>query len=167
MNNFKSGSGDLDFGSEPEDTDVDPDRSETQNSDNEEDHRGSSQSSDSNHGSTNSPKSQSRNSSPSLEKQHSPTTSTEDTPAEGNNSTPYPYFVRRKNVGDERDARLELHVREKVIAREPQFRSNLAEHLGTSEVSKTDAREFALLAAFDNPERVADLMEEEGYGMLD
>lgn len=78
----------------------------------------------------------------------------------------YPYFVRRNNVGDERDTRLEIHVRDKVADRETQFRNELAEHLGANEVSKTDAREFALLAAFHHPERVAELMEDEGFGAL-
>ena len=79
----------------------------------------------------------------------------------------YPYFVRRSNVGDERDTRLEIHVRDKVAEQEAKFRSELAKHLSTSEVSKTDAREFALLDAFQNPERVADRMREEGFGILD
>jgi hypothetical protein len=79
----------------------------------------------------------------------------------------YPYFVRRNNVGDERDTRLEIHVRDKVVEGEGTFRSELAEHLGASEVSKTDAREFALLVAFQHPGRVAELMREEGFGALD
>lgn len=83
------------------------------------------------------------------------------TPATGSE---YPYFVRRNKVGDERTERLELHLREQVAAKEAEFRSTLAEQLGTDEVSKTDAREFALLAAFENPALVADLMVEEGYG---
>ena len=78
----------------------------------------------------------------------------------------YPYFVRRSNVGDERDTRLEIHVRDKVADEEAKFRNELAEHLGTNEVSKTDAREFALLAAFHNSEHVADLMRDEGFGTL-
>jgi hypothetical protein len=32
---------------------------------------------------------------------------------------------------------------------------------------KTDAREFALLVAFQHPDRVAELMREEGFGALD
>jgi len=75
----------------------------------------------------------------------------------------YPYFVRRNNVGDERDTRLEIHVRDKVAEGEAQFRHALAAELGASDVSKTDAREFALLAAFRHPERVAELMREEGF----
>ncbi len=78
----------------------------------------------------------------------------------------YPYFVRRSNVGDERDTRLEIHVRDKVADQEAKFRNELAEHLETNEISKTDAREFALLAAFHNPEQVADLMRDEGFGTL-
>jgi len=78
----------------------------------------------------------------------------------------YPYFVRRNNVGDERDTRLEIHVRDKVADREAGFRHDLAEQLGASDGSKTDAREFALLAAFEHPERVAELMRDEGFGSL-
>jgi len=33
-------------------------------------------------------------------------------------------------------------------------------------VSKTDAREFALLAAYEHPEKVAALMKEEGFGTV-
>ena len=79
----------------------------------------------------------------------------------------YPYFIRRNNVGDERDTRLEIHVRHKVADREAKFRNELAEQLGASEISKTDAREFALLVAFQHPNRVAELMREEGFGALD
>jgi len=78
----------------------------------------------------------------------------------------YPYFVRRSNVGDERDTRLEIHVRDKVAEGEAQFRHALADELDATEVSKTDAREFALLAAFRHPERVAELMREEGFDSL-
>ena len=79
----------------------------------------------------------------------------------------YPYFVRRNNVTDERNKRLELHVRDEIEEKEAEFRSALAEQLETAEVSKTDAREFALLTAFRNPEQVAALMEEEGFGAID
>jgi hypothetical protein len=82
-------------------------------------------------------------------------------------TTEYPYFVRRRNVGDERDTRLEIHVRDAVAEQEAAFRNALAEHLGTNDVAKTDAREFALLAAYERPERVAELMREEGFGALD
>lgn len=78
----------------------------------------------------------------------------------------YPYFVRRSNVMDERDKRLELHIREAVASNEPTFRNDLADALDTDEVSKTDAREFALKFAFENPEAVADLMVDEGYNAL-
>lgn len=86
--------------------------------------------------------------------------------AAGESGDTYPYFVRRSNVGDERDTRLEIHVRDKVADREAQFRHALAERLGASDVSKTDAREFALLAAFENPDTVARLMREEGFDTL-
>ena len=78
----------------------------------------------------------------------------------------YPYFVRRSNVGDERDTRLEIHVRDKVAEGEAQYRHALATELGAGDVSKTDAREFALLAAYRHPERVAELMREEGFDSL-
>ncbi|MEZ3145722.1 acyl-CoA dehydrogenase [Halobaculum sp. MBLA0143] len=78
----------------------------------------------------------------------------------------YPYLVRRSNVGDERGKRLEIHVREHVADREAAFRSRLAELLGTDEVSKTDAREFALVAAMEHPELVAEQMRAEGFDEL-
>lgn len=79
----------------------------------------------------------------------------------------YPYFVRRSNVGDERGNRLELFARDKVVSREAEFRNQLASELGTDDIAKTDAREYALLAAFDNVEDVAELMRGDGYGELD
>lgn len=79
----------------------------------------------------------------------------------------YPYFVRRSNVTDERTVRLEAHVREAVAQQESTFRADLAAALGTDSVAKTDAREFALLYAFQHPEAVAELMQEDGYGVLD
>lgn len=88
--------------------------------------------------------------------------------SEDESSTPnYPYFVRRSNVGDERDKRIEIHLREEVAEQEAEFRTALADELDTDEVAKTDAREFALLAAFRNPEKVAELMENQGFGALD
>lgn len=79
----------------------------------------------------------------------------------------FPYFVRRNNVGDERDERIEVHLRKSVHSQESAFRNQLADELGTEEVSKTDAREFALKFAFENPEGVAELMREEGFGLID
>lgn len=79
----------------------------------------------------------------------------------------YPYFVRRSKVGDERDERIEVHLRTEVSDQESAFRSDLADALETGEVSKTDAREFALKYAFENPEGVAELMREEGHGITD
>lgn len=83
------------------------------------------------------------------------------------NSQEYPYFVRRKNVLDERDARMEIHLRDEVSGRESDFRSDLADHLETNSVPKTDAREFALKFAFENPDAVAELMRKEGFNLLD
>lgn len=83
-----------------------------------------------------------------------------------NQKNRYPYFVRRENVADERPSRLEIFVRENVKDEEANYREELAEHLGTDKVLKTDAREFALLLAFKHPEKVAELMREEGYNEL-
>ena len=88
------------------------------------------------------------------------------TQAEGTPSEEYPYYIRRNNIGDERDKRLELHVRDTVTSDEPMFRSQLADELDVDEVAKTDAREAALLFAFQNPEKVAELLREEGYGVF-
>lgn len=38
------------------------------------------------------------------------------------------------------------------------------EFTDVNEISKTDAREFALLTVFKHPERVAELTTEEGFG---
>ncbi|KYH24165.1 hypothetical protein HAPAU_38080 [Halalkalicoccus paucihalophilus] len=81
--------------------------------------------------------------------------------------TEYPYFIRRSNVTDERDHRIELHLRREISSQEAAFRNELATELGTDAVPKTDAREFALKFAFQHPERVAALMRDEGFGMLD
>ncbi|MGQ3414545.1 acyl-CoA dehydrogenase [Natrinema versiforme] len=80
----------------------------------------------------------------------------------------YPYFVRRSKVLDERDERIEAHLREVVTDQESDFRSELADELETNgNIPKSDAREFALLYAFENPEGVAELMREEGFGELE
>lgn len=140
MSNFKSGSGDLDFSDndeDPDDTDDDP---------------------------------VSKSGDQATTEARTDQTANETVEESSNDSTnrssasQYPYFVRRSNVGDERDTRLEIHVRDRVANQESEFRNELAELLDVTEVSKTDAREFALLAAFHHPERVAELMEEEGFG---
>lgn len=154
MNNFKSGSGNLDFGGSNED--AESTESETATSQTRSQSKTDSASSNQ---STSKIESDSASSTP--ERDSSEETDVSDAPA-----TEYPYFIRRSNVGDERDTRLEIHVRDKVADREGEFRNEVAEHLGASEVSKTDAREFALLVAFRNPERVAELMEDEGFGAL-
>jgi len=95
-------------------------------------------------------------------------TTTEETKSNSSESSSrYPYFVRRSNVGDERDNRLELFARDEVVSQESEFRSQLASELGADDIAKTDAREYALLAAFNNVEEVAELMREDGYGELD
>ena len=143
MSNFKSGSGNLDFGEDDESTESEtadeaPPTSSTQESTESEPGRTTTE----------------------------PAEESADESTTNSSADQYPYFVRRSNVGDERDTRLEIHVRDKVANRESAFRSKLAEQLDVNEVSKTDAREFALLAAFKHPERVAELMEEEGFGAL-
>ncbi|AKH98647.1 acyl-CoA dehydrogenase [Halanaeroarchaeum sulfurireducens] len=162
MSNFKSGSGNLDFGEsdeEPSENDV-VDQSETAEKSAEAEADSQKQASadieDTDHDIAGGQSVEA-----SSTKGGSATTG-------GQSSTgqTYPYFVRRSNVGDERDTRLELHVRDTVADQEAEFRANLADELGTSEVSKTDAREFALLAAFHHPERVAELMEDEGFNDL-
>jgi hypothetical protein len=149
MSNFKSGSGNLDFGgSDDEDDEDDETATETTGTQDEEETQESTST-----------------------EQRTPTAPARDAMEESATSSPtaaeeYPYFVRRNNVGDERDTRLEIHVRDKVADQEANFRNELAKQLGVNEISKTDAREFALLAAFHHPERVAELMRDEGFGSL-
>ncbi|MFC7078576.1 acyl-CoA dehydrogenase [Haloarcula halophila] len=147
MNNFKSGSGNLDFGAEND--------GETEDSEDVVD-KGKSQESDQPGERVDSPgETGSKDPGPA-----------NDSDRETSEESEYPYFVRRSNVGDERDTRLELHVRDSVADQEGRFRSELADALAVSEVSKTDAREFALLAAYEHPQKVAELMEEEGFGVI-
>ena len=144
MSNFKSGSGNLDFGDDDDDSETGETAGEPESSTDEEE-------------------ATSRDASPSI------TDSADEAPSKSPSGSPseqYPYFVRRSNVGDERDTRLEIHVRDKVADSETAFRNELADQLDVNEISKTDAREFALLAAFQHPERVAELMEEEGFGAI-
>ena len=157
MTNFKSGSGNLDF-----DGDDSSDESQTDSS-----------------GSTESPAEANQRSPPGTDSatataaDQSPADAAPDVSSDGtaaraeaSGGERYPYFVRRSNVGDERDTRLEIHVRDKVAEGEAEFRHALATELGATDISKTDAREFALLAAFRHPERVAELMREEGFDSL-
>jgi len=148
MSNFKSGSGNLDFGGSDDKDEDDETATETTETQDEEETQEST----------------------SIE-QHTPTAPDRDATEKSATSSQaasekYPYFVRRNNVGDERDTRLEIHVRDKVADQEAEFRNELAKQLGVNEVSKTDAREFALLAAFHHPDRVAELMKKEGFGAL-
>lgn len=145
MSNFKTGAGNLDFSSGNETDDNDEDETAAESTDHQVTATEESASAFSERSSIQEPKSVTTHSS----------------------AREYPYFVRRSNVGDERDTRLEIHVRDEVAKQEAKFRNELAEYLNTDEVSKTDAREFALLSAFRDPERVADQMREEGFGILD
>ena len=146
MSNFKSGSGNLDFGGGDETDEEDEIPAETSETQAEEE----------------------KPESKSVKRTHSaaPTQGGTEESAAGSPTEEYPYFVRRNNVGDERDTRLEIHVRDKVADQEAEFRNALANQLGVNEISKTGAREFALLAAFHHPERVAELMRSEGFGAL-
>ncbi|MBZ6496806.1 acyl-CoA dehydrogenase [Natrinema longum] len=162
MTNFKSGSGNLDFGA---DEDPEPDSSDL------EDETDTGTQPDPDSASTevvSSPPETSPNSTDGAsDRPQSNQVTTEESRVSDTPTNEYPYFVRRSNVGDERDTRLEIHVRDKVADREAEFRSELAAHLDANEIAKTDAREFALLAAFRYPERVAELMSDEGFGALD
>ena len=73
------------------------------------------------------------------------------------------YFARRSSVLEDRDTRWEVKVRDRVVRDEARFRLDLAEELDTNTVSKTDAREYAMLFAYQHPEQVAQMMEEDGY----
>ena len=163
MTNFKSGSGNLDFGSGNENEGKS--KSNEQSSDTgRADERHETDSSGQPH--SESSESASTETDHSPDRQPASSEESETSKPSNRSSEKYPYFIRRSNVGDERDTRLEIHVRDKVADQEAKFRNDLAEQLGTNEVSKTDAREFALLAAFHHPERVAELMRDEGFGTL-
>jgi hypothetical protein len=162
MTSFKSGSGDLDFdGKDETDNDDTADETTTEQTVGEEKPEPVSQEQDTSGSSNNS----------STERK---TTGQSISDGSGEGSAPshppanvYPYFVRRNNVGDERDNRMEIHVRDKVTSQESNFRTELAEYLDVDEIPKTDAREFALLTAFQHPESVAELMRDEGFGALE
>jgi len=157
MSNFKSGSGDLNF----DDSGDDEENSTEEPSESAEEDAAPQQSSSSSRSQS---ESTSRQNDVSVEE---PEPSDEAQINAETEKPDYPYFVRRNNVGDERDVRLEVHARKKVADQEAEFRKELAEYLGVSDVSKTDAREFALLAAYKHPDRVAQLMKDEGFGALD
>lgn len=163
MSNFKSGSGNLDFsGSDQSDEKPEPEPTEeTTQTDNESGESTTAEQPTPDPPVTTSSDTDTTTNPPQANRDAPEELTTDNIPTEQ-----YPYFVRRSNVGDERDTRLEIHVRDKVADQEAAFRNELAEQLDTNEVSKTDAREFALLAAFQHPERVAELMAEEGFGAL-
>ncbi|QIO24914.1 acyl-CoA dehydrogenase [Haloarcula sp. JP-L23] len=158
MSNFKSGSGNLDFGSSDDDADGDKSTNEGDES---------QQLSADNQSSTAEENDSTATETNSADASTATSSDTEAMSAAEPSTPDYPYFVRRSNVGDERDKRLEIHLREEVAEQEAAFRNALADELDTDEVAKTDAREFALLAAFQNPEKVAELMKDEGFGALD
>ncbi|MFT4921539.1 MAG: hypothetical protein ACI8XM_000740 [Haloarculaceae archaeon] len=158
MNNFKSGSGNLNFGDDDDEEEPESESPQPQATPEEVEAQPDSSVNPKTANAT-------ASSEDSNGDQAGQSTTSNSSPTESVESS-YPYFVRRNNVGDERDKRLEIHVREQVAQEEGQFRSQLAELLDTNEVSKTDAREFALLAAFQHPEQVAELMREEGFGAV-
>jgi hypothetical protein len=165
MSNFKSGSGDLDFSDGDKDNKEDKAVSETAETQAESEEGAESTSSE--QPTSASPESPTPQTERSFERPASSQVPPKESAVSGSPADEYPYFVRRSNVGDERDTRLEIHLRDKVADQEAQFRSELAEQLGTNEIAKTDAREFALLTAFQDPESVAELMQSEGFGALD
>jgi hypothetical protein len=167
MSNFKSGSGNLNFGGGDDDEEDEKSESAGESPAAEEKARSEeTESTETDRHSSHPSNLESRDSSSSS----SPDSSGRSTPAQSTSTTPeaeqYPYFVRRNNVGDERDTRLEIHVRDMIAEQEAKYRNELAEQLGASDISKTDAREFALLAAFEHPELVAELMKNEGFGTI-
>ncbi|ELY77387.1 hypothetical protein [Natrinema pallidum] len=150
---MKDGAGNLDFG-QSDDTE------ETTNS-------GSLDNSSSNDGQQNQdqPRSPETSANQTAEQSTSQSVSTNEPESEDHK---YPYFVRRSKVLDERDERIEAHLRKEVTDQESDFRSALADELETNnDIPKSDAREFALKYAFENPEGVAELMRNEGFGELD
>ena len=159
MNNFKSGSGNLDFGGDESEEESDEDEEVSA--------RVAAESSMQEAKQTPRTTPDSSPIDPETKSADSQQTSQRSSDGEDDQQREYPYFIRRNNVGDEREKRLEIHVRQKVADQEAEFRNKLAAELETGEVSKTDAREFALLAAFEHPEQVAELMQQEGFGALD
>jgi hypothetical protein len=160
---FKSGSGNLNFGDEEEEADDEPEKPDDIANEEEDDQEPDVATSAEVDESRTSRGTKNANS-PS---EKSTTTTPPASGAHQTSSHQYPYFVRRSNVGDERDNRLEIFARDEVVSREAEFRSRLATELGADDIAKTDAREYALLAAFDNVEAVAELMRGDGYGELD
>jgi len=160
MSNFKSGSGNLDFGGDDGDEKEDSGAEETTRTEMEENIESAPEN----------PPESSSNEEPRSNTETSGSAAAQDSIMKGETATrreQYPYFIRRNNIGDERDTRLEIHVRDKVADQEATFRGELAAQLGVGEISKTDAREFALLTAYQHPDRVAELMQDEGFGALD
>lgn len=168
MNGFKSGAGSLDFGEEDEEQSEEESSAEsevqeappevTEIDDPEGDPAGSPGSGSGTEASDSNPDEASTVSSTTPGSSESISSA-----GRGASESKYPYFVRRKKVGDERSERFEVFVREWVKNRESEYLNQLASELGVGDVSKTDGREFALIAAQENPEIVAELMREEGF----
>ncbi|WP_231188435.1 acyl-CoA dehydrogenase [Haladaptatus sp. DYF46] len=156
-NSFKSGSGNLDFGSNDGEANEGEDQNDTENQIDEQE---TSKKEETAKGTNNRHEESLEQATPIENNQSNSELAT------NTSSEEYPYYIRRSNIGDERDKRLELHVRDTVTNDEPTFRNRLADELDVDEVAKTDAREAALLFAFQNPEKVADLLREEGYGVF-
>lgn len=104
------------------------------------------------------------------EDQDSPAVSSQNTESaetnEGSSNQQYPYFLRRRSVTDERDKDLIVPVREETMKAMVDGRNALAEELGVAEVSKFDAREFALMVGLERIDEVAERMREEGFDAL-
>ncbi|GAB3024245.1 acyl-CoA dehydrogenase [Natronobiforma cellulositropha] len=160
MTSFKSGSGNLDFGGSG-------DRSRDEGEDaTDSSAAAEADSSSSTEAGSSTPAQSQETPSPSAGAEQV-TEAPNESPDTAGETPAYPYFVRRNNVTDERDHRIEVHLRREISSQESSFRNALADQLDTDEISKTDAREFALMYAFQNPAGVAELMREDGFGILD
>lgn len=163
---MKDGAGDLDFGADDSDKE---DETETEPAPEslDADQQDTSETSYTAQTTQSEPSTSSSSDSPSLDQDtpESGTTAVQSTPS-SSSQTEYPYFVRRSNVGDERDNRLECHVRDSVLSDEAQYLDQLAAYLGEDSISKTDAREYAFKYAFQNPEEVAEMMVSDGFEAL-
>lgn len=100
-----------------------------------------------------------------LEIEESPETVTDDVvgdpPQPGRDDGGVPWVYTRANVKEERDM-VQFYLRNFVQAAEDDFVDEVADELGT-DVSKTDAREAAYVAAMRRPEIVADELERWGF----
>lgn len=90
--------------------------------------------------------------------------------AAGGHVDELPYIARRnvlgKSISFERSTRVEIFLQDDTVAREDDWLAELEAALG-EDVNKLDAREAALLYAFENPEGVAATLREMGVNYYD